>query len=380
VYGGSETANDKDSTTTTDTTTTPRADANPDVRIPIMEWWDVELLPTKLKKQVTMQEGQAFKNQTKAQLQHLSTSNTHETTAPEEEEEDFVELQTKCLEQASLSYSKTAQLVQHIVPISTNKQLASQQPVLYLTKKERRRQRRLRRVEKQRELQDLQAAGLIPPPEPRLTLKNFIRVMGDQAFVDPSQMEKKLQEQMHARQEAHLARNASSRLTKEQRSAKLARKLKEDSSSSVVSVALFWVKDMSHPYHRAKVELNARQYNITGGVLECGGGGGGEHNNPNNYIACVICEGGPKAIKRFTRLMLVRMKWTGTTDDDYDDNVEEHEQEEDGEKDQDGEYKTHKVRCEMDARFFFLNSKVVYLHLYIHLFYTCSLIPITNVS
>jgi U4/U6 small nuclear ribonucleoprotein PRP3 len=177
----------------------------------------------------------------------------------------------------------------------------------------------------------MQAAGLVAAPEPRLTLKNFIQVMGDQAFVDPSQMERKVSEQMQARQQAHLDRNEANRLTKEQRSEKRARKLQEDTTESV-SVALFWVKDMSHPYHRAKVELNARQNNITGGVLEC--------EQPR--MACVICEGGPKAIKRYIRLMTVRMKWLGT-----DDAVDE-EEDEDG--DEEG-VTTHKFnpdnKCEL---------------------------------
>jgi U4/U6 small nuclear ribonucleoprotein PRP3 len=162
--------------------------------------------------------------------------------------------------------------------------------------------------------------------------------MGDQAFVDPSQMEKKVTEQMQARQHAHLSKNEANRLTKEQRSAKRARKLEEDTSQAV-TVALFWVKDMSHPYHRTKVELNARQNNITGGVLEC--------ENPN--MACVICEGGPKAIKRYTRLMLVRMKWTGTDDD-----VEEEGDGGEEEKDKDGEPKIHKVCVRGWLRVFFI--------------------------
>jgi U4/U6 small nuclear ribonucleoprotein PRP3 len=66
---------------------------------------------------------------------------------------------------------------------------------------------------------------------------------------------------------------------------------------------------MSHPYHRAKVDLNAQQHYISGGILEC--------DNPK--LACVICEGGPKAIQRFSRLMLVRMKWTGPDDAEEDD-------------------------------------------------------------
>jgi U4/U6 small nuclear ribonucleoprotein PRP3 len=227
------------------------------------------------------------------------------------------------MEQASLSYCKTAELIQHIVPVKPpNARDGSQvEPVLHLTKKELKRQRKLRRQEKQRELQDLQAAGLIPAPEPRLTLKNFIRVLGDQAYVDPSQMEQKVMEQVQARQRAHLERNEARKLTKEQRSAKLRKKYEEDTSKTGLHVALFYVKNLSHPYHRTKVDLNAQQYNITGGVVEC----------ETPQVACVICEGGPKAIKKFTRLMSVRMKWKGPDNEDDDDGEEEEDGDEEGE-------------------------------------------------
>jgi U4/U6 small nuclear ribonucleoprotein PRP3 len=190
--------------------------------------------------------------------------------------------------------------VQHIVPIQPPSVAVEKQPVLHLTKKELKRQRKLRRQARQRELQDMQAAGLIPAPEPRLTLKNFIQVMGDQAYVDPSKIEQKVQEQMEARQRVHMERNEASKLTKEQRSAKRARKYHEDTSAGV-TVAVFYVLDTSHPFLRAKMDLNAQQNNITGGVLEC--------EVPR--LSCVICEGGPKAIKRYRRLMEVRMNWTG---------------------------------------------------------------------
>jgi U4/U6 small nuclear ribonucleoprotein PRP3 len=118
-----------------------------------------------------------------------------------------------------------------------------------------------------------------------------------------------------------LERNEQNKLTKAQRSAKLQKKLQEDTTSGVVHVALFHVKDMTHPYHRTKVDLNAQQSNITGGVLEC--------SNPK--LACVICEGGPKAIKRYTRLLLVRMKWKGPDDqadeEESDDGDEQEEKE-----------------------------------------------------
>lgn len=301
-----------------------RPEANEKTSMPqVVEWWDMELLPSKLKKQVAAYEGKLLQQETQSQLNHLLETKQAARQLEVLQDEEGQELQAKCLEQAALSYSKTAGLIQHIVPIKPPHVKDDDKPVeptLYLTKKEMKRQRKLRRQEKQRELQDLQAAGLAQAPEPRLTLQNFIRVLGDQAFVDPSQMEQKVMGQMEARQRAHLERNEAAKLTKEQRAAKLARKLHEDTAKTGVHVALFYVKDLSHPYHRTKVDLNAQQNNITGGVLEC--------EVPK--LACVICEGGPKAIKRYIRLMTVRMKWKGVDSNLDDDEVEEQDEEGDG--------------------------------------------------
>ena len=289
-----------------------------------MEWWDLELLPTKLKKALAAEEAKLLTERTSRQTK-LVVSKDPSIISMNQDVTDDTETEPHSLssshyyEQASLSYSKTAALVQHIVPIQPANLLAAESNtkplVLHLTKKELKRQRKLRRQEKQREQQDLQAAGLIPAPEPRLTLRNFIQVLGDQAFLDPSQIEQKVQEQMLARQKAHLQRNEAAKLTKEQRTEKRVRKLAEDTTTSVTT-ALFYVKDMSHPYHRTKVDLNAQQLNLSGCVVEC---------SQEPSFACVIVEGGPKAIKRYTRLMLVRMKWTGpenTADDDENETME----------------------------------------------------------
>ncbi|KAG7365982.1 pre-mRNA processing factor 3 PRP3 [Nitzschia inconspicua] len=313
----------------------------------VVEWWDMELLPSKLKKQVANLEGKVLSKEAQSQMQHLSTNTTnnntehndqnHKNEVSADDNNDLTPairtlispeaelLRAKCMEQASLSYSKTAELIQHIVPIRpphAKKDGPEAEPVLYLTKKELKRQRKRQREAKQRELQDLQAAGLIPAPEPRLTLQNFIRVLGDQAYVDPSQMEQKVMEQMQARQRAHLERNEARKLTKEQKAEKLRRKYEEDTSETGVHVALFYVKNLSHPYHRTKVDLNAQQFNITGGVVEC----------QSPQVACVIVEGGPKAIKKYTRLMLVRMKWKGPDNEDDGDDPDEEEEEDDDEQ------------------------------------------------
>jgi U4/U6 small nuclear ribonucleoprotein PRP3 len=312
VYGaGGTTAEPEDSLETL----APRWDAHPDTRMPLaVEWWDTELLPSKLKKKVAGAEAQASTKQSNAAFE-ASESDVKEADAkPEEDGED---LRAICFANAKLAHSRTSELVQHIVPVKPPNARTGppKEAVLHLTKKEHRRQLKLRRREKQREQQDLQAAGLLPAPEPRLTLQNFIKVLGDQAFLDPSQMEKKVTEQVHARKQAHNERNNAMKLTKEQRSAKRARKMEEDTSQGV-HVAVFFVKDMSHPYHRAKVDLNAQQFNVSGGVIE----------SQNPALACIVVEGGPKAIKKYTRLMTVRMKWTGDGDDEEDEDDEELEE------------------------------------------------------
>ena len=213
-----------------------------------------------------------------------------------------LQLEERCYQSASSTNARTHGLVQHPVPVKPPNAPTGPpvQPTLHLTKKEMKRQRKMRRAEKQRDIQDMQAAGLVPPPEPRLTLSNFMRVLGDQAVMDPSQMEQKVMKQIQGRKIRHEKMNAERKLTKEQRKEKRARKLAEDTTGGV-SVALFLVKDLSHRYHRTKVDLNAQQNDITGGVLEV--------DHPQ--LALVIAEGGPKAIKRYTRLMTVRMKWRG---------------------------------------------------------------------
>lgn len=281
----------------------------------VMEWWDLDLLPSKLKKEVISFEGRAIASKASRRMKLSEKSMGGNDRDEQQDAQDHIQdLIQKCSMEASIQNSKTFRLVQHPVPVKPPN--APKEPVastLHLTKKEMKRQRKLRRAEKQRELQDMQAAGLIPAPEPKLTLSNFMKVLGDQAVMDPSKMEAKVMEQIQARKLKHEKMNAERKLTKEQRAEKRDKKLSEDTSHAV-SVALFLVKDMSHRYHRTKVDLNAQQNKITGGVVEC--------QCPS--LSLVICEGGPKAIKRFTRLMTVRIKWKGegilnADDDDVDD-------------------------------------------------------------
>ncbi|KAL7535495.1 hypothetical protein ACHAXR_007952 [Thalassiosira sp. AJA248-18] len=299
-----------------------------------MEWWDAELLPSKLRKELASEEGKAIASRAKKGLSKknkgaASAAGTASSAGDsisdqyKKDREHHQQLIEKCYQHASISHSKTRTLLQHPVPILTPAQKAALEAAknkpstLHLTKAERKRHRKLRRAERLREQQDLQAAGLVPPPEPRLTLSNYMKVLGDQAILDPSKMEATVVEQIQSRKLKHEQMNAERKLTKEQKAAKHARKLAEDTTQSV-KVALFYVKDMSHPYHRAKVDLNAQQNGITGGVLEC--------DESESSVNLVVAEGGEKAIKRYTRLMTVRMRWKG--EDFYEEEDDEESEEE----------------------------------------------------
>eukprot|EP00814_Leptocylindrus_danicus_P019297 CAMPEP_0116013960 /NCGR_PEP_ID=MMETSP0321-20121206/6016_1 /TAXON_ID=163516 /ORGANISM="Leptocylindrus danicus var. danicus, Strain B650" /LENGTH=581 /DNA_ID=CAMNT_0003483567 /DNA_START=216 /DNA_END=1961 /DNA_ORIENTATION=+ len=274
----------------------PRADVSLGNMPIAVEWYDMEFLPNKLRKQIASAESASFMaaHQNKLKMRSGSSST--------EQQENLLRNVEKF---SSIEHCKTFQLVQHPVPVKPLYALdpAAQKPkvaTLHLTKKELKRQRKLRRAEKQRDLQDQQALGLIPPPEPRLTMANFMQVLGDQAVIDPSKIEAVVAEKVAARRLKHEQMNLERKLTPKERAEKRRSKFAQEDTSKGVSCALFCVKDMSHPYHRAKVDLNAQQWSLSGGVVEV-----------SNDLSLVIVEGGVRGIKKFVRLMTVRTKWIG---------------------------------------------------------------------
>ena len=73
------------------------------------------------------------------------------------------------------------------------------------------------------------------------------------------------------------------------------------------------MEDFSNPQHRYKVDINASQLHLTGAVVIC----------EEAHCNTVIAEGGLRSIKKFTKLLLRRIKWDGQegeleNDDDDD--------------------------------------------------------------
>ncbi|EFO24091.1 hypothetical protein LOAG_04390 [Loa loa] len=195
-------------------------------------------------------------------------------------------------------YVKTiTNLVEHPIQLKPpDEPLQPQYLKVYLTSRERKKIRRQNRKEAQKEQTEKIRLGLIKAPEPKVKLSNLMRVLGSDAVQDPTKVEAHVRKQMAERQRKHEAANQQRKLTKEQRSEKKVRKIKEDTSLAV-HMAVYKVKSLAHPAKKFKVEMNAKQLHMTGLILL--------HNNIN----LVIVEGGPKQQKAFKNLMLNRIKW-----------------------------------------------------------------------
>ncbi|KAI8325368.1 PRP3-domain-containing protein [Martensiomyces pterosporus] len=190
--------------------------------------------------------------------------------------------------------------VQHPVPIEPPEPIcnASSAPSqLILTKKERKKVRRQRRLEQQREHREKVMLGLLPPDPPKLRLSNFMRILANQSVPDPTRLEAEVRRQVQARQSKHEADNQARKLTKEQRREKIEAKMEAEEKKGLVC-AVFRVSNLTHPQHRYKVSINAKQHNLTGVALAC------------PQMSLVIAEGSAKAVKAYKKLMLRRIDWT----------------------------------------------------------------------
>ncbi|XP_037681877.1 U4/U6 small nuclear ribonucleoprotein Prp3-like [Choloepus didactylus] len=219
-------------------------------------------------------------------------------------------------------YFGISNLVEH--PAQLNPPVHREPPLtlgVYLTEKERKKLRRQTRSEAQKELREKVRLGLMPPPEPKARLSNFMWVLGAAAAQDPTRLEAQVRAQMAKRQSAHEEANAARRLTAEQRRVKKIKKLKEDISEGA-HVSVYRVQNLSDPAKKFKIEANAGQLYLTGVVVL--------HRDVN----VVVVEGGPQAQMKFKRLMLHRIHW--------DEQTSNTQGEEEGESDEEAVKKTNK--------------------------------------
>jgi len=128
--------------------------------------------------------------------------------------------------------------VQHPVPIEppnerANAAAAAKPRPLMLTTKERKKLRRQRRRELLKEKQDKIRLGLLAPDAPKVKLANMMRVLGQEAVLNPTEIEMRVRQQMAERLQTHLDANAERKLTPEERKAKEQKKKEEDLDNGI---------------------------------------------------------------------------------------------------------------------------------------------------
>ncbi|CAJ1372035.1 unnamed protein product [Effrenium voratum] len=213
-----------------------------------------------------------------------------------------------------VSVEKITPYVEHPIPIKiTTEKEAPEAAMMHLTPKERKKLRRLKRQERTQEIRDKIKMGILQPPPPKVKMANLMRVLGDEAIADPSTVERKVRQQVEQRRKEHEQRNEARRLPAEERKQKKKQKWMAE-GEPVVQVLVFKIKDLANKKHLFKIDMNAQQFHLTGCCVACPG-----------VANIVVVEGGPRAIKRYKKLMTRRIKWTEEQADEDDEDEDQDE-------------------------------------------------------
>lgn len=215
-----------------------------------------------------------------------------------------------------VNVEKITPYVEHPIPIKiTAEKEVAEASMMHLTPKERKKLRRLKRQERTQEIRDKIKMGILQPPPPKVKMSNLMRVLGDEAIADPSTVERKVRQQVEQRRKEHEQRNEARKLPAEERKQKKKQKWMAEQEPTT-QVLVFKIKDLTNKRHLFKIDMNAQQFHLTGCCITCPG-----------VANIVIIEGGPRAVKRYRKLMMRRIKWSEdqTKDDDDGDDSDDDE-------------------------------------------------------
>ncbi|GJN91026.1 hypothetical protein Rhopal_004040-T1 [Rhodotorula paludigena] len=209
-------------------------------------------------------------------------------------DKDYASFATDFLDRSPL----ITHLVQHPIQIpAPQDKIQVEEKALFLTKKEMKKMRRIRRQAELQDKRDRQKMGLLPLDPPKVKISNMMRVLTQEAISDPTKVEAQVRREMVARERKHVKENADRQLTAEERRDKRENEYAKDESKGIQAVA-FKVRYLSDPAHKFKVKKNAIDLHLTGRIC----------HNPK--FCLVVVEGGPKSIRKYKQLMLNRIRWT----------------------------------------------------------------------
>lgn len=195
-------------------------------------------------------------------------------------------------------------LIQHPVPIESDSTREPAIKPMYLTAKEQKRTRRLRRAAVMAEERAKQRLGLLPPQPNKVTLNNMFKVLGDEAILDPSAAENRVRREINERKDKHLQENEERKLGKEEKAEKLARNQENDVARDV-HLLVYKINNLSNGSIRWKLSKNAEQLGCTGVLILC-----------PKFCLC-ICEGGPFGSRKYRKLVEERIDFTQNAPDKH---------------------------------------------------------------
>ncbi len=151
--------------------------------IPELEWWDAQFLPPNSLNENDQPRrfNSTEVNDTDIYIEKI----THYVQHPKKLRNDYIE-----------------KIESTVVPV-------------HLTEKEKKKLRRIKRLDKEKDKQEKIKLGLMPTPLPKVKLSNYMKIMGKEAIADPSRVEQKVKQIVEKCLENHLKRNEDNKLTRE---------------------------------------------------------------------------------------------------------------------------------------------------------------------
>jgi len=231
--------------------------------------------------------------------------------------------------------SSITHLIEHPVPLKgikskVPKQVVTQNVEAMLTEEERRKLRKLRNQQKVQEFQDKIKMGLIPPPPPKIKMKNLMRVLGSEQVAEPSAIEQSVRAQVEQRLADHLRRNEERKLTPEAKREKTITKwTKSIDNNHRVHISVFLVFKPINNKIKFKINKSGEELHLGGFFLHCTIPRESQTDDKTTtsfYPSLIVAEGSQKSVKRFDRILLKRINWLNSESPDMveeDDDDEE---------------------------------------------------------
>lgn len=178
-------------------------------------------------------------------------------------------------------------------PLPPSAQQKDVENKVYLTKMERRKLRKNRRLIKQNKLREQIQSGEIRP-ENKVKLKNIPQML--KGVSNPTEVELEIRSAIEARQAKHEQDNAARKLDKDQKQQKRIARHERDVSRGVQR-CIYKIASFDGQ-QRFKVDMNAQQLMLKGCCLIYAG------------QLLIVVEGGATAMNKYDRLVQHRIAWT----------------------------------------------------------------------